>query len=73
MRNKNKAIDTNERITGLILTRHEGEKIIINDNVVVQFAGIGKQGAKLIVQAPKDIPVHREEIHKRIELEKVAI
>lgn len=51
----------------LILTRRIGESIIINDNVKVVILGIKQSQIKIGVEAPKEIPVHREEIFVRIQ------
>ena len=51
----------------LILTRRIGESIIINDNVKVVILGIKQSQIKIGVEAPKEIPVHREEIFERIQ------
>jgi carbon storage regulator len=48
----------------LILTRREGETIIINDNIRVTVLGIEGRGARLGIDAPPEIPVDREEIHR---------
>lgn len=59
----------------LLLTRRQGESIIINENITVTVISVGADAygnlqAKLGVDAPKHIPVHREEIHNRIMAEK---
>ena len=55
----------------LILTRNIGEAIIINENITVTFLGKNKYGQMRVgIDAPKDISVHREEIHKKIQDEK---
>lgn len=51
----------------LILTRRIGESIIINDNVKVVILGVKQSQIKIGVEAPKEIPVYREEIFERIQ------
>lgn len=55
----------------LILTRRVGETLIINDNVNVTVLGIKGNQVKIGIDAPKDISVNREEIHERIQREKI--
>jgi carbon storage regulator len=51
----------------LILTRKVGEAIIIGDDVEVVVLGINEYGqAKLGINAPRSVSVHREEVHKKI-------
>ena len=54
----------------LILTRRVGESLIINDDVTVTVLGVKGNQVRLGTQAPKGMPVHREEIHHRIQREK---
>ena len=50
----------------LILTRRIGESLVINDNIVVTVLGIRGNQIRIGIKAPKDVPVHREEIQERI-------
>jgi carbon storage regulator len=46
----------------LILTRRIGETLNIGDNVQVTVLGVKGNQVRIGVNAPKDVPVHREEI-----------
>jgi len=54
----------------LVLTRRVGEFLIINDNIEIVPLGIKGNQIRLGINAPKEVSVNREEIHKRIEAEK---
>jgi len=54
----------------LILTRRIGESIVISDNIVVAVLGIRGGQVRLGINAPIEVSVHREEIHRRILEEK---
>lgn len=48
----------------LILTRKPGENILIGENMEICITIVGVKGAqvRIGIEAPKHIPVHREEI-----------
>ena len=50
----------------LILTRKVGESLVIGDNITLTVVDCVHQSAKIGIEAPKDIAVHREEIYERI-------
>ncbi|MFP5413631.1 MAG: carbon storage regulator CsrA [Gammaproteobacteria bacterium] len=56
----------------LILTRRVGETIVIGDDVTVTVLGVKGNQVRLGVNAPRDLPVHREEIYERIQQEHQA-
>lgn len=50
----------------LILTRRIGETLHIGDDVTVTVLGINGRHIKIGILAPKDVPVHRSEVFKRV-------
>ena len=53
----------------LILTRRVGETLMIGDDVTVTVLGVKGNQVRIGVSAPKNVPVHREEIYERIKNE----
>lgn len=50
----------------LVLTRKEGEGIVLNDNVTIRVIEISKGVVKLGIDAPKQMLILREELHEAI-------
>ena len=53
----------------LILTRRIGESVYIGDEVRLTVLGVRGTQVRIGINAPKDVPVHREEIYYRIKHE----
>ncbi len=56
----------------LVLTRRIGETIIANDNITFTILGITGKQAKIGVNAPAGVSLHREEVYKKIQDDKAA-
>jgi carbon storage regulator len=56
----------------LMLTRRPGETIVIGDDIRVTVVEVNGNQVRLGIGAPREVPVHREEIAKRIAAEKQA-
>lgn len=56
----------------LVLSRKAGERVSIGSNIEVTVLGIHKGKVKLGFLGPSEVPIHREEIRRRIELEEAG-
>lgn len=55
-----------KRKTMLVLTRRERERLKVGDDVTVTVVGIRGNEVRLGFEAPRSVPVHREEVYERI-------
>lgn len=53
----------------LVLSRQRDESIIIGDNIVITVVDIRGDKVRLGIDAPTEIPVHRQEIYDAIQRE----
>lgn len=51
----------------LVLTRKRDESIIIGDNVRVTVVDVRGDQVKIGIDAPRSVPVHREEVYQEIQ------
>jgi carbon storage regulator len=56
----------------LIITRRAGEKIMLGDDIVVHVTEIVGSSVRVGIQAPRSIPVYREEIWNAVREENQA-
>jgi carbon storage regulator len=55
--------------TMLVLSRQRDESIVIGDKVVVTIVDIRGDKVRLGIEAPAEIPVHRQEVYEAIQRE----
>ena len=51
----------------LILSRKNGQKIIINDEIVITILDAKNDNCKIAIDAPKDVKIYREEVYEQIQ------
>ena len=53
----------------LVLSRHRDECIMIGDDVTITVVDIRGDKVRLGIDAPKNVPVHRQEVYEAIKRE----
>lgn len=56
----------------LILSRKIGQSLVIGEKVVVRVLEVSGENVKIGVEAPREIPVHRQEVFEAIKEENQA-
>jgi carbon storage regulator len=52
----------------LVISRKNGQKIMINDNIVITIVETRNGQCKIAIEADKDVKIYREEIYYQIKL-----
>jgi carbon storage regulator len=63
------SFDTGKEPPMLVLSRQRDESIIIGDNIVITIVDIRGDKVRLGINAPTEIPVHRQEVYEAIQRE----
>ena len=50
----------------LVLSRKKNESIVINDSIVITVVEIRGDKVRLGIEAPREVPIHRSEVHAAI-------
>lgn len=50
----------------LVLSRRKGEKIRINDNIILEILDINSNSIKLGFTAPENVKIYRDELYQKI-------
>jgi carbon storage regulator len=56
----------------LIITRRPGERVMLGDDVVIEVIEVSGASVRIGIDAPKSIPVYREELWKAVKAENEA-
>ena len=56
----------------LVLSRRMGEALVIGGNIKLTVLGVSGGQVRIGIEAPREISVHREEIHDKIRQEQVS-
>ncbi len=51
----------------LVLSRKVNQRIVIDENIIITVIEIRGDKVRLGIDAPKEIPVHRQEVYQAIE------
>lgn len=53
----------------LVLSRYRNESIVIRDDIVITVVDIRGDKARIGIEAPKEVPIHRQEVYNAIQRE----
>ena len=50
----------------LVLSRKKGQRVMIGDGIVITVVEVRGNKVRFGIDAPKEVPVHREEVYNQI-------
>jgi carbon storage regulator len=56
----------------LIITRRAGERIMLGEDIAIQVMEVSGNQVRLGIEAPKAVPVYREEIWEAVKADKAS-
>jgi carbon storage regulator len=56
----------------LIITRRQGEKVMLGDDVTIEVIEVSGSSVRIGIDAPRSVPVYREEIWRAVRDENTA-
>ena len=51
----------------LVLSRKKNESIVIDDRIVLTIVDVRGDKVRLGIEAPRDVPIHRSEVHEALQ------
>ena len=55
----------------LVITRKQGESILIGENIEISVSKIEDGSVKIAIQAPREMSILRKELYKEVEKENI--
>lgn len=55
----------------LVITRKQGESILIGENIEISVSKIEEGSVKIAIQAPREMSILRKELYKEVESENI--
>ncbi len=56
----------------LVLSRKKSERIVIDGNIIITIVDVRGDKVRLGIEAPREISIHRSEVHAAIQSERSA-
>jgi carbon storage regulator len=56
----------------LVLSRKKNESIVIDGRIVITVVEIRGDKVRLGIEAPREVPIHRDEVYQAIKAEQAA-
>ncbi|MDZ4683565.1 MAG: carbon storage regulator CsrA [Planctomycetaceae bacterium] len=56
----------------LVLSRKKNESIVVDDAIVITIVEIRGDKVRLGIEAPREVPIHRSEVHAAIQAQALA-
>ena len=63
---------TRETFQMLVLSRKRNESIVIDEHIVITVVEVRGDKVRLGIEAPREVPIHRSEVHDAIRIEQAA-
>jgi carbon storage regulator len=57
----------------LVLSRKAGQRVMIGNDIIVSIIEVGGRTIRLGIEAPRTLPVHREEVLLREEADRAEL
>lgn len=57
----------------LVLSRKKNESIVVDDAIVITIVEIRGDKVRLGIEAPREVPIHRSEVHAAIQAAEIYV